>query len=202
MSVIIRISSPDKAKGNLIIRDRDIYGEGPVYLDETYIGTVLYVGWIGVNSNNGFYVLVWDGKKVTQKNFPITKEWSYLNTATVDATREVLEKVIRWEAEKQFKIWKISEERKAKTPQLGKKVRILNTQNRREKEGTVFLRTIVRDLYTEQIQGYYLGIRTTNDNTVWVNQEEVEVIDWEKYMPNEGVGKRRAKHFAEQRWQK
>ena len=79
---------------------------GPTYLCTTHHGIVLELREYNERDDSDFYVLVWD--EATQKpkkvNYATTAAWTYLNTASVDATEEVKAKYALWVKAEQDRI--------------------------------------------------------------------------------------------------
>ena len=71
-----------------------------IYLHETYVGCVIYLGEHNGYHDSDFYAIVWDdeNEKAKKVEYASTRGWSYPNYATfADATEEVLEKYAAWQ---------------------------------------------------------------------------------------------------------
>lgn len=68
--------------------------------EASYTGCVLKTGEHNWHDDSDFYALVWDEKNgiVREIEYATTRGWTYHNTATVDATPEVLAKAVAWKA--------------------------------------------------------------------------------------------------------
>lgn len=158
----------------------------PLYMHTTYRGCVLNTYERNGSSDSDFYASVWDDETGTIKSieYATTRGWSYPNGATVDATNEVKAKANAYLKVQSKITWDRQNETEAKTPAKGKTLRVF--KGRKVKIGTVgecfwygkgkkfnpsrWARASMR-----------VGLKVGGE-TVWVDADHVEVVDWEQYL--------------------
>jgi hypothetical protein len=109
----------------------------PVYLQTSHVGLVLSKGENNGYHDSDFWALVWNDEqgKPERIEYASTRGWSYPNTATVDATPEVLAKYKAYLAEQQRQGQVERERCAAATPTKGKRVRVV--KGRKVPVGTI-----------------------------------------------------------------
>ncbi len=73
----------------------------PLFMQVSWIGCVLETRERNYHDDSDFYALVWDDseQRVRSIDYATTRGWTYPNSATVDATPEILAKVEAWSLE-------------------------------------------------------------------------------------------------------
>jgi hypothetical protein len=191
------------------VQHADRYGDrcvrfGPLYMETTYEGAVLDTGEMNYHDDSDFYAVVWDevAGTVRRIEYASTRGWTYPNGAVVDATPETREKACAYLRRMGLEAWKIANEARAKKPDIDKVVRVTSGKHR-GKEGVVFYRQDRRSRYGTWSYGFRLGITMDGiktgrlySNVVWVDEDKVEVVDWERYLRPVEEGERYADERA------
>jgi hypothetical protein len=122
---------------------RVIYGPFPIWTWETHVGVCLSERERNMRDDSDFYMLIWDEAENLPKEicFASTRGWTYPCLGSrVDATEEVRAKYVAWSEARAQEARKRQEERRANTPDKGKRVRVVKSSKNVTKgtEGEVF----------------------------------------------------------------
>jgi hypothetical protein len=108
----------------------------PGEFEVTWEGAVLATGEHNGYDDSDFYAVVWDAEAGEPREiiYASTRGWTYNNSATVDATPEVLAAYDAWKAERAARNAAAAAAVEAQVPQVGKRVRV--TKGRKVPAGT------------------------------------------------------------------
>ncbi len=180
-------------------------------LDETYAGAVLQTWEHNGYNDSDFYAAVWDEaeQRVKAVEWATTRWWTYNNSATVDATSEVMAKAERWLADLIEQLLTRADEEQAADPVIGKEVR--STTTRGKNKGVVGLvrrrmanpyRTYYRNGYNdpEALANQRLAVEVVGEDKYrWLDADRVEVINPDQYKTSAEEIRRRAEALAKHR---
>lgn len=171
------------------------YDGREIYLETSWVGCVLSIGENHGYNDSDFYAMVWDAAqgRAIRIEYATTRGWTYANSATVDATPEVLAAFAAWEESNRIKAIADYEAEKAKMPQLGRQVRVIG--GRKLAKGTIGeVVWFGKDAFKEQRakryssgwecilpfryypEEYRVGIRLINGERVFVSDEHIEMV--------------------------
>ncbi len=171
----------------------------------SYEGCVLRISEKNGYDDSDFYALVWDEESQSTKSimYATTRGWTYNNWAVVDATDEVKAKVY----EQGLKVGYANavSENITQAKQVAKGKRVVKVKGivrtGKGKEGTIFW--IRDDRRTEPKLGLWktgtfrIGFKTDQGEAIWANSDQVEVLEFEKYLVEEDQLRINAKKWAD-----
>lgn len=110
---------------------------GPLMIETTYEGCVIRIWERNGYDDSDFIAQVWDDSRgeVIQVVYASTRGWSYANSAKVDVTPEVMEKIEKWHAALKLEQDRQDAIAELATVRVGKTVRIV--KGRKIAKGTV-----------------------------------------------------------------
>ena len=188
---ITRMVGADKAgQPNVVVNNGAVFQtKDPIYLETTHVGLVLWVGEHNFHDDSDFYAIVWNPIKGCPEEieYATTRAWTYPNHAFVDATPEVkaaYQAYLGVEAEK-ARLERITIE--AKTPGIGKKVRVVKGNKVAVgTEGVIFWVGLAKKYgpsrWVKPVTKIGIALDDTKDargryaNVVWTYIDNVEVI--------------------------
>lgn len=110
---------------------------GPLYMKTTHEGLVLSTGEYNGYDDSDFYAVVWNPEKgeTERVTYASTRGWTYPNSASVDATPEVLAAYEAWSERKRAEASAARAAAEAKLPKVGRTVKVV--KGRKVPKGTV-----------------------------------------------------------------
>ena len=99
---------------------------------ESYAGAVLYTYESNGYDDSDFHAVVWDDEagKIKDIEYATTRAWTYHNSATVDATEDVMVKALAAYRQQWADVEIRRERRMADVPRIGSTVRSLTTRGK------------------------------------------------------------------------
>ena len=152
---------------------------GPLYMRTTHIGLVVRAGEHNYRDDSDFFAIVWDeeNEKPREVEYASTRGWTYPNSATVDATPEVIWKYYKYRAVKAYGLWLKARWEWCQQPDKDKIVLIIKKGHQyQDAKGRVFWTG--PDKYKDT--KIRVGI-TTNFGDVWCGGDDVEVVKPHEY---------------------
>jgi hypothetical protein len=109
----------------------------PLYMQTTHKGLVLSLGERNGYDDSDFYAVIWNPEKgcTERVQYATTRGWTYPNSATVDATPEVLASYEAWCTKVREDSRKAKEATEAAEPKKGRMVKVV--KGRKVPKGTV-----------------------------------------------------------------
>lgn len=180
----IKTFAYDKDKGSPVSGYSDVIG----YWVTTYEGKVLETRERNYYDDSDFYALVWDddANAVISVDYATTRGWTYLNSATVDATDEVKAKAAKFYENVAFEALKAKAAEAARKVAVGKSVKVVKGRKvPKGTEGTVFW------VGPGRAYSYYaakygvpdrVGFKDAAGTTFWTAASNLEVTDAEEWL--------------------
>ncbi len=99
----------------------------PLYMMTTHVGLVIETGEYNGYDDSDFYAVVWDveNQRTQRIVYATTRGWTYPNSATIDATPEVLAQYNAWCERMRAKARAEREAVEAATPRKGKVLKVV-----------------------------------------------------------------------------
>lgn len=147
----------------------------PLYMETTHIGVVLDTGEINGRDDSDFYAVVWDDEAGCTKRvtYASTRGWTYPNSASVDATPEVLAKYDAWCEKRRLEYITAQSKKEAYTPSRGKRIRVVKGRKvEHGVEGEVFW---VGPCKWNR-NASRVGVQLTNGDKVFIDAANVVVL--------------------------
>lgn len=100
---------------------------GPLYMETTHVGLVLFTGEHNYHEDSDFYAIVWNVEECRPQEieYATTRGWTYPNSAKVDATPEVVALYEAYKEEQRRSFCEARDAAEAKTPRVGKTVKVI-----------------------------------------------------------------------------
>lgn len=101
----------------------------PEYFETTWVGCVLALGEHNYYDDSDFYAIVWDATegKPREVQYATTRGWTYANSASVDATEEVLAAYREYTERQRREARERREAWEAVQPYVGRTVKVIKT---------------------------------------------------------------------------
>ena len=174
--------------------------------DQTYKGAVLMTFERNGYDDSDFFAVVYDeaSDSIKHVEYASTRGWTYMDSATVDATEETKAKarqvVYRWTlAEIAAAAANAAEEAtKGKTVRVvkGRKVPVGT-------EGTVVWRDTDNYKSSQWKTHYRVGVKDADGKVHFTSEDNVKVVDPQEFMPAwSDLEKRAARHAAGNNWRR
>ena len=146
---------------------------GPLFMEETFVGCVISTGEVNGYDDSDFYAVVWN--EATQSperiEYATTRAWCYPNSATVDATPEVLAKYATWQTEQKRLSALRAAELEART--VGKGKTCIVVKGRKIAKGTEVY--CVSDATVDQWGNKNILVKLASGDFVKTNVENLKV---------------------------
>lgn len=152
------------------------HGNETLYLVESYKGMVIKLTERNGSWDSDFYATVWDDETQSahEIEYATTRAWTYCNSATVDASPEIIAKYNAWKQAKNDEITARLETAKAAVPEKGKELIVVAGRKHKGKKGRCFWRG-----YNQFRQYYANGYNKRSD---FENQRVgIETDDGDKF---------------------
>lgn len=160
---------------------------GETVRTESFKGCVLETRERNYRDDSDFYAVVWSEEKqaVTEVEYATTRGWTYNNSATVDATPEVLVKAGEWAVKRAFESLKLADKAQAAKPAKGKVVTVV--RGRKVPQGTtgevIWIGAGKAYSWSQAKWGVpqRVGIKDATGTVHWTAATNVEVQNPEQY---------------------
>lgn len=174
---------------------------GETVREESFKGCVLETRERNYHDDSDFYAVVWSEEKqaVTEVQYATTRGWTYNNSATVDATPEVLVKAGEWAVKRAFEALKLADKAEAAKPAKGKVVTVV--RGGKVQQGTtgevIWIGAGKAYSWSQAKYGtpQRVGIKDATGEVHWTAASNVEVQSPEQYETPESVLAQRAERF-------
>lgn len=182
----VKIFKHDKVNGKPVSGYPDVVG----YWEISYEGKVLETRERNGYDDSDFYALVWDDdtNSVKSVDYATTRGWTYLNSASVDATDDVKAKAAAYYSARALEALKDKAAADARKPAVGKSVKVV--KGRKVPKGT---EGVVFWVGPGKAYSYYaakygtpdrVGFRTADGASFFTAASNLEVTDPEDWLPD------------------